>query len=157
MKNGCMNDWSSILICTFFKVTARASLGPRFAERDFVEEVVQGDKEYLSFRGCHGLIEVGYERNLLERFQPTVCVRPTQVWRGRPYPYCVPLWFLIAESDPARLYTSWNFENEDELREVLGRLWTQVIVPYAMPLACDDSALRQTLGKFIESNSRDLV
>ena len=149
-----MEGWQEILICDFFLPISRAELGPRFAACGFGDEQAVGSAERITFAGPVGLIEVGYERDLLANFRPTVLVRPLGAEEAKPSPYAVPIWFVIPDSAPARGYTQWDFSTEVQLREVLDRLWNKVIEPYAIPLAGDRAGLDDTLARFRESVGR---
>ncbi|HSN71722.1 MAG TPA: hypothetical protein VLT59_09430 [Steroidobacteraceae bacterium] len=149
MNDDSLGGWRSILTFENFGSVARSVLIDRFTRHGLVQARAPPHGDCIAFAGTAGIVEVGYERDLLANFRPAVVVRPRET--DAPSPYAVPLWFVIPDSRPERSYPSWDFADEDALRKVLDRLFSEVIEPHALPLADDRTNLAAEMQRFLHS------
>ena len=62
----------------------------------------------------------------------------------------VPLWFMVPEESPLRLYFNWTFSSEEELGEALQRILDELIQPVALPMLADEKAKEGLYKRFDE-------
>ncbi len=142
-----MNGWEQLL-CGYFNATCISELSEPLGMDGF--KVVRTESYgAVIFKRFDVFIEVGYEVESAPNYSPTVVIGfGDKKYDEAGKPAGVPLWFLICDDEPAKRYSFWNFSSESQLRQVLGRIKTEVLDLHVRSLWERTEVLEKALSNF---------
>ena len=137
------------LFCQYFKDTVSKLLRSYFSSFGFYEKQVTKNRGVF-FLSPDGLfVELSYEPESFPKFTPTVIIgKGGKKFDKRGNAQSVPLWFVIPEKSPERLYSAWKFSTVDQLETTLQRIKNEILEKHAMPLVRDVALLEKKIKLF---------
>lgn len=142
------NGWDS-LSCRYFAEVCERTLLQKLSASGFTR--VEASRSGVTFWRGDDFIALNYAAETYPNYAPLVGIGTLEKTKeGFDYKNEVPLWFMVPEESPLRLYFSWTFSSEDQLGAALQKIFDELIEPVALPMLADERAKESLYKRFDE-------